>query len=476
MSQEPQENFEFEEQSPKPGKRRTIMDRMTPARRYILVAGIVLCLLVPLLFVKDLISERMELYHSAVESIAALWGRKQIVHGPLLIIPVEVTEMEKGKLPDGTTQWVPKIVSRFVVVLPNQFTVKAELLPEERVRGVYKYTVYTSNITLNGLFTLPDVYKNVNKWNGVRWERAFLAFGVRDPRGLEDIQCVARFSGPGSRSEEQRLSAEPGTGLAWLKTGFHVPLPMNFGSTELSLTLSMRLNGSGGMEFASIGEKSLIEIQSPWPHPSFQGEKLPTEREVTPSGFTAKWKIPHLARSYPQSFLTRTQGRASASDIDYEYQMKQFTVGADLFEPVTYYSLVERATKYGILFICLTFVGIIAFEASIASHMHPLQYGLVGLAMAVFYLILLSLAEHIGFLTAYVVASAAVILMITLYVAAALRNVLRACGIATLLAALYILLYALLQLEDYALLVGTGLVVCMLGVLMYVTRNLGYKS
>lgn len=473
MSQEPQEDFKFEEQSPKPGKRRTLMDRMTPAKRYILVAGIVLCLVVPLLFVRDLIFERMSLYHSAVESIADLWGRKQIVRGPLLIIPVELTEMEKGKLPDGTTQWVPKIVSRFVVVLPNQFTAKAELLPEERIRGVYRYTVYTSNVTLNGVFTLPEVFKNVNKWNGVQWGRAFIAFGIQDPRGLEDIQCVARFSGPSSRSGELRLPAEPGTGLAWLNTGFHVPLPMNFGSTELSFNLSMRLNGSGGMEFAPVGEKSLIEIQSPWPHPSFQGEKLPTEREITPTGFTAKWKIPHLARSYPQSFRTGIRER---SDMNYEYQMKQFTVGADLFEPVTYYSLVERATKYGILFICLTFVGIIAFEASIGTHMHPLQYGLVGLAMTIFYLILLSLAEYAGFLTAYVVASIVAISMITLYVAAALRNVLRACGIAVLLAALYVLLYALLQLEDYALLVGTGLVVCMLGVLMYITRNLGYKS
>lgn len=162
--------------------------------------------------------------------------------------------------------------------------------------------------------------------------------------------------------------------------------------------------------------------------------------------------------------------------MSYEQQIRQFTVGVDLFEPVTYYSLVERATKYGILFICLTFVGIIAFEASIAAQMHPLQYGLVGLAMTVFYLILLSLAEHMGFSAAYAVASVVAILMISLYVAAALRNILRACGVAVLLAALYILLYALLQLEDYALLVGTGLVVCMLGVLMYVTRNLGYKS
>ena len=472
MAQDPEEHFELEEQNPKPGKCRKLISRMTPARRYMLVAGIVLCLFIPLWFVKDLISDRMILYHEAVESIASSWGRSQLVQGPFLVIPVELNERERIRLADGTNEWVTKTVSRFVVVLPDQFTAKADLLPEERVRSIYRYTVYASNITLNGSFALSDIYRNVNKWNGVRWDRAFVAFGVSDPRGLEDIKCNARFTGPGMVSEETPLSAEPGTGLGWLESGFRVSLPMSFGRSALSLTLSMRLHGSGGIQFAPIGENSLVDIQSSWPHPSFQGEKLPTERRVTPSGFTARWTIPHLARSYPQLFLSE----GHSSGMGYERQIRKFTVGADLFEPVTYYSLVERATKYGILFICLTFVGIIAFEASIAAQMHPLQYGLVGLAMTVFYLILLSLAEHMGFSAAYAAAGVAAILMISLYVAAALRNVLRACGVAVLLAALYILLYALLQLEDYALLVGTGLVVCMLGVLMYVTRNLGYKS
>ena len=473
MSQNPREDFEFEGRTPKSRKCRKLISQMTPAKRYMLVAGIALCLLIPLWFVRGLVSDRMTLYHAAVESIGDSWGRSQLIQGPLLIVPVELHEREKIKRADGVIEWAAtRVISRFVVVLPNQFTAKVELLPEERVRSIYRHTVYTSRIVLNGSFMLPDIYKSVNKWNGVRWERAFLAFGVADPRGLEDIRCTASFAGPGIISEEIVLSAEPGTGLSWLESGFRVPLPLAPGRAELSLALSMRLNGSGGIRIAPIGENSLIDMRSSWPHPSFQGEKLPTEREVTSTGFTARWKIPHLARSYPQCFLSEEH----SSGMRYEHQMGRFTVGADLFEPITYYSQVERATKYGILFICLTFVGIIAFEASIAARMHPLQYGLVGLAMTVFYLILLSLAEHMGFLAAYAIACVAAILMISLYVAAALRNALRACGVAVLLAALYILLYALLQLEDYALLVGTGLVVCMLGVLMYVTRNLGYKS
>ncbi len=212
------------------------------------------------------------------------------------------------------------------------------------------------------------------------------------------------------------------------------------------------------------GEQTSITFASPWPHPSFQGDILPHEREVSDSGFTASWSIPSLARPFP--------GLSTVSNWPSISRQQDFSVGLDFFESGGHYQLVQRAVKYGILFISLTFLAFIVFEMSLRTRLHPVQYGLVGLAMVVFYLVLLSLAEHVVFSVSYAVAAVCTTCMISVYAGAALRSVRQGGGVAFLLVALYALLYAILQMEDYALLMGTALVVVMLGALMVVSRNL----
>lgn len=189
---------------------------------------------------------------------------------------------------------------------------------------------------------------------------------------------------------------------------------------------------------------------------------LPTSHEITAEGFTSTWAIPHLARNYPQSWVS-----ANA-----QYNLTEFTAGVDLFEPVFLYSKVTRAAKYGILFVGLTFLTFLIFELTTQIRLHYVQYGLIGVALIIFYLVLLSIAEHTAFLTAYIVAAVINIGLITLYTGAALKSWSKAGVIFVLLSALYAVLYSLLQLEDYALLMGTMLLLSVLMVLMYVTRNL----
>jgi len=258
----------------------------------------------------------------------------------------------------------------------------------------------------------------------------------------------------------------PGTRVTDLIShGFHASLKgLNATTDQHVFNTKISINGSQGFRFAPFGENTTVNMKSSWPHPSFQGMTLPTHYEVTDEGFTSSWTIPHLARNYPQSWVS--------SNANASYNLGEFTAGVDLFEPVFLYTKVTRAVKYGILFVGLTFLTFLIFELTTQARLHFVQYGLIGVALTLFYLVLLSIAEHTTFLTAYLVAAAINIGLITIYTGTALKNWSRASVIFVLLSALYTVLYSLLQLEDYALLMGTMLLLSVLIVLMYVTRNL----
>jgi inner membrane protein len=209
-----------------------------------------------------------------------------------------------------------------------------------------------------------------------------------------------------------------------------------------------------------------VKIISDWPHPSFQGSVLPSERTITDSGFEASWSVPNLARNYPQLWTAETQ----------KFNVHEFVAGVNLFEPVSLYSQITRTIKYGILFIVLTYITFVIFELGIKRRLHFVQYGIIGLGLSMFYLSLLALAEHISFFMAYVSAAALISVMISLYAYSAVKNISRAGLVFLLLGGLYSILYSLLKLEDYALLVGTVLLLVILAVLMYFTRHIGLQS
>ena len=204
-------------------------------------------------------------------------------------------------------------------------------------------------------------------------------------------------------------------------------------------------------------------MKSDWPHPSFQGNVLPDEHEVTNEGFLAKWSIPNLARNFPQIWTLENQ----------TFNVNEFSAGVNLFEAVSLYSQITRAIKYGVLFFALTYITFLIFELGIGRRLHIVQYGIIGLALSMFYLTLLSMAEHAGFFNAYISAALIIIVMISLYAYAAIRSLGRTGIIALLLSGLYIMLYSLLKLEDYALMAGTVLLLIILAVLMFLTRNIG---
>lgn len=426
------------------------------------VAGVALLLLIPLMMVESLVRERSELYREVVADISRTWGGLQQLSGPYLLVPyTERVERERVvPVKGGEDRLVreTRLEAGYFVILPSRLSFDASLDPESRRRGIYRALVYTSEIGISGQFTLPTreaLTRIVPALVDVDYARAFAVTGLSHPSALREAGPFVWGGVP--------HNAEPGTQpFENLSSGFRVPIALNAGQGTFDFSQRLVMSGSGGIRFATAGETTDIKVRSPWPHPSFQGQVLPASYETSDTGFSAEWSVPSLARSYPNLGTLYTWPR----------DFTEFTVGVDLYQAGTHYKLVERSVKYGVLFIGLTFLAFLVFEMGLGARLHPVQYGIVGLSMVVFYLVLLSLSEHLAFLTSYLSASGCIALMVSCYVGFALRNVKEGIGIGVLLVALYTLLYTILQMEDYALLMGTALVLVMLAALMVVSRNL----
>lgn len=379
--------------------------------------------------------------------------------GPVLVVPYtdKIVKHETVTDKNGNINTIDKVrfYKRSALFLPESLNIEAKLNEQFRKRGLYNSLVYTADINLSSRFSTPNVAALSDYIDKIHWDKAYLAIGLSDTRAINAVSSL-KWDG-----KEQTLS--PGTQLLnLLQEGFHARLDGFLPEGKHDLKLTMNVNGSNGFRFAPFGENTHATIQSSWPHPSFQGSVLPARHNISNSGFQAEWEIPHLARNYPQSWTNNGD----------QFSLYEFTTGVDMFEPVSLYSRVIRATKYGMLFVGLTFLTFLIFELTIQARLHFVQYGLIGIALSLFFLILLSLSEHIQFFKAYLAASATTIGMIALYTAAALKSLIRAVIVLVLLTSLYVVLYSLLRLEDYALLMGTALLILVVMVLMYVTRNL----
>lgn len=434
----------------------------SPLVRFGIVTLITLVLLIPLSLVESMVHERSSLYNSVLRDINSTWGGLQQLSGPALLIPyTERQTVEKQIQINNKRETVHDVVEvvSYMVVLPDTMKFAAQLLPEERQRGIYHSLVYTAHLSMHGTFGLPtkeQIDRLIPALVAIDYANAYVVVGISHPSALREVSPLQWNGAP--------VIVEPGVlPFSKLESGFRAPVRLVSSTEQYTFSQNMTFNGSEGLRFTPVGQTTDITLESPWPHPSFQGRVLPVSRTVSEKGFTAQWQIPSLARSYSNLGLL-TQWPKS---------FNSFVVGVDLHETGMLYGLVQRSVKYGILFIGLTFVAFMIFEMALKARLHPAQYGLVGLSMVVFYLVLLSLSEHIPFVWAYTSATTCTILMVALYAGTAMGHPKYGWGIGVFCVGLYTLLYALLQMEDYALLMGTALVVIMLGALMYVSRNMG---
>jgi inner membrane protein len=234
-----------------------------------------------------------------------------------------------------------------------------------------------------------------------------------------------------------------------------------------AFTVDLAFNGSVSLSVAPVGRETRVAFGSDWPHPSFSGAFLPDERRIGPQGFTAAWRIPHLARSVPEAWSLTEAGLE---------RLQPHAFGVTMIDPVDFYSLVNRAAKYGIMFVALGFMAVFCLELVSVRRVHAVQYLFTGLALVFFYVLLLSLAEHLGFTLAYLAASVATGAMLSLYVGLALSSAARGLIMLAVFAAIYVILFLILQLEDYALLAGAILGFVALTTVMFVTLRVDWSG
>ncbi len=427
----------------------------------------------PLSMVSDVVDERNQLYTDVLYGIANTWGHTQKLQGPALLVPYteKYNSVKVLTDKDGNERKVNNTIYQHhtAIILPEELKIDADLLSKTLNRGIYDALVYTADLNISGSFQRPDISSLSNHIDEIHWDRAWLTLGI------SDTQAINKVSSLHWETEQQStidVDFEPGTRIIdAISNGFHAPIDLSehdgsVTDTRYIFSLNINTNGSQGFYFAPFGKVTDVIIQSDWPHPSFQGNVLPDQRQVEDTGFNASWSVPNLARNYPQIWTLGEQ----------EFNLDEFSAGVNLFESVSLYSKVTRAIKYGSLFFILTYITFLIFELAIGKRLHIIQYGIIGLALSMFYLTLLSMAEHAGFFRAYLSAASLIISMVSLYVYAAIRSVASTAIVSILLTGLYYMLYTMLKLEEHALLSGTILLLIVLAVMMYLTRNIGKEK
>ncbi|MDZ5604086.1 cell envelope integrity protein CreD [Pseudomonas sp. RP23018S] len=426
-----------------------------------MIALLMLLLLIPLLMISGLITERQHQRDSVLRDIGQSASFEQQVAGPMIVVPYRKTErswVEK----EGQNVPQTRTVSGLLYVLPETLDAGLKVDTELRARGIYQARLFHAKGTLSGRFKLPAHWGVEGNVEDYRFDTPFLVVGISDVRGIENL--------PALRLGERTLAFEAGTGLDWLQGGIHAPLPeLNLQQGgELDFAVDLALQGTGELHVVPVGRSSTVNVQANWPHPSFIGNYLPNRREVTASGFTAHWQTSFFATNLEDVLRRCTADQGCAG-----FEGRAF--GVSFIDPVDQYLKSDRAIKYAVLFIGLTFAAFFLFEVLKAMSVHPMQYALVGAALAFFYMLLLSLSEHLGFALAYGLSAAACVLLIGFYLSYVLHSAGRGVGFAAGLTLLYALLYGLLSAEDYALLMGSLLCFALLGVFMVLTRRLDWS-
>ena len=426
------------------------------------IALLMLLLLIPLLMISGVIQDRQQLRDGMLEDIARSSSYSQLLSGPLMVVPYRKV-VRTWKLNEKTNQRYQELGEERgrLYFLPERFELDGQVQTELRKRGIYEARLFHADNRISGHFSLPAQLGIKEDFNDYQFDQPFLAVGISDIRGIENALKL--------ELDGQRLDFIPGTQVRWLGEGVHVTLPaLDAGQpTELTFGFDLLLQGTGQLQVVPVGKTSKVSLAANWPHPSFIGNYLPAQREVTDLGFTANWQTSFFSTNLQEALNSCVSGSGCEA-----FSGRSF--GVSFIDPVDQYLKSDRAIKYALLFIVLTFAGFFLFEVLKSLAVHPVQYALVGVALALFYLLLLSLAEHIGFALAYLLSASACVLLIGFYVCHVLRSVRHGLSFSAGLAALYGLLYGLLSAEDYALLMGSLLLFGLLGVFMVLTRKLDW--
>ncbi|CAN7674606.1 cell envelope integrity protein CreD [Pseudoduganella sp. LjRoot289] len=462
-----------------------------------IIVALMLLLGIPLLMIQSTVRERMAYRDDAARSIAEDSVGEQTVVGPVLVIPyVEEIESRDEDGADGKPRTKTRTVRRHHLVYPDDLKVGGSIATERRYRGIHQVLVYNGQYEFGGVYVVPllaDLPRSGANARVTTVGRPYVSLPIADVRG---VRAIPKMNWNGAT-----LEFEQGARLGAYQSGMHAVLPADTLAAPAQAKFSFKLN-LAGMErqyFVPVGRNNVVALASNWPHPQFGGRFLPEERKVGDAGFTATWRVPSLASNVQQQLsamaqdgwkgavpvagspassaaahaaLARGDGAGAGQGASFDTSVDKFSVA--FIEPVNIYSQADRASKYGLLFVALTFAAFFVFEILKGLPIHPVQYALVGMALALFFLLLLGLSEHAPFAVAYLVASAACIGLLSYYLGYVLRDRWRGLAFGSGLILLYAALYGLLVSENNALVLGSLLLFAVLAALMVATRKVDW--
>lgn len=439
---------------------RSIPAKVKVLVKALVIGGIVLILQIPALYIQDLIKEREQRQKEAMAEVSSKWGKKQNIAGPVLVLPYWQASTGSGN--KSTTK-------HFAYFLPDALNIHSTVNPEEKHRGIYKVMLYTSAVRLEGSFDSVSPEKLKIDPEDVIWNEAFVHINITDIKGLNDELRLQWNHQLLTLSPDERNANAINGGLS---------SALNLNSIEdlkhVNFSTDMNISGSEELLFTPVGKSTLVDMSAKWPHPSFTGNILPSGTKISKDSFNAKWKSLSQKRNFPQqwkdnAFVINSVYNPAAADTAGNINYNAF--GASLYVPVNGYQKTMRSVKYSFLCILLTFAAFFLIETSNKKSVHPFQYGLIGLALILFYTLLLSFSEYIGFNFSYVVSSVATIVLIAWFVKDILSSPALSIVLSLVLLLVYTYVFTILQLQDYALLLGSVGLFITLAVIMHFSKK-----
>ncbi|MFN8805725.1 MAG: cell envelope integrity protein CreD [Bacteroidota bacterium] len=446
------------------------------------IGFLLLILMIPNSWIQSLITERQMRAESVINEISEKWSGSQTVSGPVLVIPfLKREKIDRGKDGIEIKEW-----RETAFFLPEKLNATAKVKPEILHRGIFDAAVYQSEIQMQATFNAP----NFEKWSvdpkDILWKEAQLVMGINDLRGINKSPAflsggVEKIAEPSNQIGLSTEFANPGTdgedGLS--AANYHAPqgergkvengvvVPLHWSSPEDfrgDVSINLGLKGSTLLYFVPVGKTTQAKIEGPWADPSFTGNFSPSDRTVTDTSFSATWNVLHYNRPFSQQWVGEGE-RLSGSEF-----------GVKLLIPVGQYQKSMRTAKYGVLVILLTFVSLFLVEIIRKVRIHPFQYILVGAALIIYYSLLLSFSEHVGYDAAYWIATIATVVLVSLYAMTFLPNRMLISVFGGLLTFFYLFIFVIIQMQDYSLLLGSVGLFAIIALIMYFSKSIKWYS
>ncbi len=441
-----------------------------------MVGFLVIILLIPLSYIQDLISERTLRQQEVVNEINQKWGKEVLLYGPILKIPYK-TYHKKTIIHEKTKELQTETIEeiKYAYFFPKELDITSTINPEEKKRGIYKTAVYKSNIAINGNFITPDFSEIDLDKKDIVWEKARMIIKTSNLKGVNSLveiklnkkkySFTSKYQGTNQQAQNRynKFNLQP-LELHILESKFIAKenLPIK---NSIQFSMNININGSKQIRFIPIGKETLVTIKSDWKTANFLGEYIPYNSDkITDTGFNAKWKILEINRPFSQQSFNGIPN------------LMHYAFGVNFMIPVDEYQKSERSIKYGFLVIGLTFLIFFLIQTMSKIHIHPFQYLMIGIALTMFYTLLISISEHSSYLKAYIIAGISVISLITFYSKSILKNTKFTSFIGISLSVLYGFIFIIIQLENYALLVGSIGLFVILSAVMYTSRKIDWQN